>query len=68
LSIIIYENDALLVSEIIGPLALFWMTRTIFGCLVGPTCQAIGNTKLEFKWNVFTFLVTPVIIYLSSKG
>lgn len=50
----------------ITPLAIFWVLRSIGGAFAGPLMQALGKTKIDFYWNLFTLIGLSIICALTS--
>ena len=49
------------------PLAIFWLLRSVGGAFVGASCQAIGQTKREFNWNIFSFIANTGITAIAAQ-
>ncbi|MEZ9394587.1 lipopolysaccharide biosynthesis protein [Vibrio splendidus] len=55
------------VAALLVPLSLFWLLRSVGGAIAGTLLQAMGKTKIDFYWNVVTFLVLAIICDVFSK-
>lgn len=62
-----YGAEHLFVAQLLVPLGLFWMVRTLGGALVPALTQGLGFTKREFYWNLIMFLITPPVIWLFAQ-
>ena len=49
------------------PLSLFWFLRSVGGVFVGAACQALGQTKREFNWNVISFILNVTVTSVSVQ-
>jgi len=64
-----YGAEHIFVAQLVVPLGLFWMLRTLGGALVPALTQGLGFTKREFYWNLIMFLITPPVIwFFAQKG
>ncbi|WP_415890387.1 oligosaccharide flippase family protein [Neptuniibacter sp. SY11_33] len=61
---ILYGYDSN-VSEVIVILSLYYMIRS-YGMINGFYLQSIGKVGREFYWNLFVFIVYPVMMYIFS--
>lgn len=49
------------------PLSLFWFLRSVGGVFVGSACQALGQTKREFNWNVISFILNVIVTSIAVQ-
>jgi len=63
---ILYGNNFDSIVILVQILSIFMMFRAI-GNPIGSLVIATGRTDLEFKWNVFTLLITPLAIFIGSQ-
>lgn len=49
------------------PLSLFWFLRSVGGVFVGAACQALGQTKREFNWNVISFILNVTVTSIAVQ-
>ncbi|WP_102306056.1 oligosaccharide flippase family protein [Vibrio cyclitrophicus] len=63
---IIYGPEFLQVSHYMGYFCIIWALRTLSGSMFGSLCQVTGNTKIELKWNLITFMshISATLIFV----
>lgn len=64
--IVLYGSDFTHVVILVQILSAYMFIRSV-GSLVGSLLVATGRTDLDFYWNLFVLLVTPLAIYISAK-
>ncbi len=62
---ILFGNEYMNISILVKILAINAYMRLIAGS-VGNLVVATGRTDLEFKWNVITFILIPILVFLGA--
>jgi len=69
LVIIMYGEGKVELALFIIPLAIFWLFRSVGGALVPSMTQGLGETKIDFYWNISVLgLFGLVCVILAPYG
>jgi len=69
LVVIMYGEGKVELALFVIPLAIFWLLRSVGGALAGSIAQGLGETKIDFYWNLSVFgLFGLVCLILAPYG
>jgi O-antigen/teichoic acid export membrane protein len=64
--VLLYGKKFLDIVLLVQVLSIYMFLRSV-GNPVGSLITATGKTKLEFYWNLFVLLITPIAVYIGAQ-